>query len=101
MSQNSKEDAFASWVDLAISITTSTFSREGNLEREFLDVSPSSDQGVLIPEESKRIYSEYGNCTIIFYKCNFSLMGLRLPFNSFEPSDYLFLTCESCEMSLH
>lgn len=28
--------------------------------------------------------SEYGECDIPFYECNFSILGFHLPFNSFE-----------------
>lgn len=58
---------------------------KGNTAHEaFLEVGPSSDRGVLTPSENEIIYSEYGGCTIIFYKCTFSVWGIWLPFNSFE-----------------
>lgn len=83
-SQNSKEDVFASWVDHVISTIVSTFAREGSLDRAFLDVYPSLDWGVLTSEEDIMICSEYDGCVIPFYWCIFSILGLRLPFNSSE-----------------
>lgn len=56
MSRKSKEGTSVFWVDLAILATASTFAHEGNLEGAFLDVSPSSYWGVLIPNEGKRIF---------------------------------------------
>lgn len=38
MSQKINGDVYASWVDPVISTTSSTFTREGNLERAFLNV---------------------------------------------------------------
>lgn len=84
MSQKLKEDASTFWVDPVNSINSSAFAREGGLKKAFLDVGPSSDWGVLILEEDKRIYSEYGRCVIPFYEYKFSILGIRLAFNSFE-----------------
>lgn len=49
MSQKINGDVYASWVDLVISTTSSTFTREGNLERAFLNVGPFLDWGVMTP----------------------------------------------------
>lgn len=54
MSQKSKEDVSASWVDIVISTIVFTFYYEGNLDMTFLDVGSSSDWGVLTPEEDKK-----------------------------------------------
>lgn len=67
MSQKSKEYVFASWVHPVIATTTYTFAQEGSLDRDFLDLGHSLDRGVLTSKKDKRIYSEYGECTIPFY----------------------------------
>lgn len=83
-SQKSMKDDFVSWVDLAISITTYIFAREGSLENAFLNMGPSSDWGVLVLEEGKIICNEYKWCVNPFYECTFKVSGLRLPLNNFE-----------------
>ncbi|KAI5425713.1 hypothetical protein KIW84_031509 [Lathyrus oleraceus] len=83
MSQKFKMHTSASWVDHVISASSSTFAREGSLERAFLDVGSSSDRGGQTLEEDKRICSEYENCIIPFHECTFEISGLRLPLNFF------------------
>lgn len=50
----------------------------------FLEVGQSLHLGFLNPKVNKRIGSAYGNCVIPFYKCTLSVLGLCLPFTSFE-----------------
>lgn len=50
----------------------------------FLEVRSSSHWGILTSNENERICIEYGDCTIPFYKCIFSVLGLLLPFIVFE-----------------
>lgn len=76
MSQNLKEDTSISWVDLVLLEINSIFARAGSLEKAFLDIGPFSDWGVFIPDEDKRICSDYGECVIPFYKCFFSIIGI-------------------------
>lgn len=71
ISQKLKEDTFVSWVDPAILAPTSTFTCKCSLKRAFLNIGPSFEWGVLIPQEDKRICNEYDECAIPFYECVF------------------------------
>ncbi|KAI5422131.1 hypothetical protein KIW84_045548 [Lathyrus oleraceus] len=82
--QKSHKNVPSSWVDSSNSSAIYVFSREVNLDREFLEVSPSSDWGVLTPSENSRISSEYGDCAIPFYECTVPVLGILLPFNPVE-----------------
>lgn len=84
MPKKSQKTTQSSWVDLVYSSTIYVFARDGNLDGEFLNVCPSLDRGVLTPNEDERICNEYGYCVVPFYECNFSVLGLRLPFTAFD-----------------
>lgn len=71
-------------MDYVYSSTIYVCSRDGNLDGAFPEVSPSSDWGVLTPYENDIICSEYGGCAIPFYECTFSILGLDIPFTTFE-----------------
>lgn len=60
------------------------FAKGGNLDGTVFEVGPFLDWSALTPNENERICSEYGDYAIPFYKCTFSILGLRLPFTTFE-----------------
>lgn len=65
------------------SSTIFAFAKEGNFDRAFLEVGPSSDWGVLTPNENEWICIVC-DCIINFYEFTFSALGLRPPFTVFE-----------------
>lgn len=67
MSWKSNDDTYTFWVDLVSSLNVSAFVREGGLDGSFLDVGTSSNWGVLIVDEDKRVCSEYPKWAIPFY----------------------------------
>ena len=71
-------------MDPVYSSTVSFFFIDGNIDGVFLEIGPSYDWGVLTSDENEKLCSEYGNCTIPFYECIFSILGFFLPFIAFE-----------------
>lgn len=66
MRQEQKEDTSVTWVDLAILAIVYIFAREGSPKRAFLELDPSSNWGISIPKEDKKVFSEYNGCVIVF-----------------------------------
>lgn len=80
MLRKAKRDNSSVWVDHE----TFDAASEGGLDRAFIEVGPPSDWGMLIPEEDKRVCSNYDGCAIPCQECLFFLIGICLPFNKFE-----------------
>lgn len=74
----------SSLVDSAYSYIIFVFAKVGGLDDTFIEFNPSSYQGVLTPTKDERICSKYGDCTVPFYECYFSVLGFCLPFTSFK-----------------
>lgn len=79
---NHKNSLFP-WEGSVYSSTMTIFTKEGSLDKEFLEVGEPSLWGSTTPVEDGRICSEYGGCIIPLYKCVFSTLGVRLPFTTF------------------
>lgn len=71
--QKPQKSVLSSWVDSTYSSTLSVFSRNNSFDKAFLEFDPSYDWGFVIHAENYRIYCEYGDCTIPFYECIFSV----------------------------
>lgn len=72
------------WEDSVYSSTVSAFTKEGSLDKAFLEVGEPFFWGSTIPVEDDIVCIEYGGDTIPLYECIFTTLGVHMPFTAFE-----------------
>lgn len=87
-------------VDQEMLDIVSAFASVDGLDHVFTEVRSSSYQGVLPPDEDKRISNKYDGCVIHFHECIFFFIDFKLTFNDFEVGSSSHLVISHSQLHL-